>query len=93
MKNEQMLKLTYKTDMPAGDQIDCYLSCNIRNNKGKLKKLYDGLGFSYSSSVCPVLGTSVYKHQAFSDYSISHTREEYTDWNTKSSCGYNSSNN
>ena len=24
--------------MPAGDQIDCYLSCNIRINKGELKK-------------------------------------------------------
>ena len=33
-----MLKLSYKTDMPAGDQIDCYLSCNIRINKGELKK-------------------------------------------------------
>ena len=24
--------------MPAGDQIDCYLSCNVRINKGELKK-------------------------------------------------------
>ena len=23
--------------MPAGDQIDCYLSCNVRKNKGELK--------------------------------------------------------
>ena len=38
MKNEQMLKLRYETDMPAGDQIDCYLSCNVRINKGELKK-------------------------------------------------------
>ena len=37
MKNEQMLKLRYETDMPAGNQIDCYLSCNIRINKGELK--------------------------------------------------------
>ena len=33
-----MLKLRYETDMPAGDQIDCYLSCNVRLNKGELKK-------------------------------------------------------
>ena len=38
MKNEQMLKLSYETDMPAGDQVDCYLSCNVRINKGELKK-------------------------------------------------------
>ena len=38
MKNEHMLKLSYETDMPAGDQIDCYLSCNVRINKGELKK-------------------------------------------------------
>ena len=39
MKNEQMLKLSYETDiMPAGDQIYCYLSCNVRINKGELKK-------------------------------------------------------
>ena len=25
MKNEQMLKLSYETDMPAGDQLYCYL--------------------------------------------------------------------
>ena len=24
--------------MPAGDQIDCYLSCNVRINKGELKQ-------------------------------------------------------
>ena len=24
--------------MPAGDQIDCYLSYNVRINKGELKK-------------------------------------------------------
>ena len=24
--------------MRAGDQIDCYLSCNVRINKGELKK-------------------------------------------------------
>ena len=24
--------------MPAGDQIDCYLSCNVRINKEELKK-------------------------------------------------------
>ena len=28
----------YETDIPAGDQIDCYLSCIIRINKGELKK-------------------------------------------------------
>ena len=33
-----MFKLRYETDMPAGDQIDCYLSCNFRINKGELKK-------------------------------------------------------
>ena len=38
MKNEQMLKLRYETEMPVGDQIDCYLSCNVRINKGELKK-------------------------------------------------------
>ena len=38
MKNEQMLELRYETDMPAGDQIDYYLSCNVRINKGELKK-------------------------------------------------------
>ena len=39
MKNEQMLKLSYETDiMPAGDQIYCYLSFNVRINKGELKK-------------------------------------------------------
>ena len=26
MKNEQMLKSSYETYVPAGDQIDCYLS-------------------------------------------------------------------
>ena len=35
-----MLKLRYETDMPVGDQIDCYLSCNVRINKGELKKKY-----------------------------------------------------
>ena len=24
--------------MPAGDQIDCFLSCNVRINKGEFKK-------------------------------------------------------
>ena len=38
MKDEQMLKLRYETDMPAGDQIDWYLSCNVRISKGELKK-------------------------------------------------------
>ena len=38
MKNEHMLKLRYETDMPAGDQTDCYLSCNVRINKVELKK-------------------------------------------------------
>ena len=38
MKIEQMLELRYETDMPAGDQIDCYLSCNVRINKGEIKK-------------------------------------------------------
>ena len=38
MKSEQMLKLRYETDMPAGDQIVCYLSCNVRINKGELKQ-------------------------------------------------------
>ena len=38
MKNEQMLELRYETDMPVGDQIDCYLSCNVRINKGEKKK-------------------------------------------------------
>ena len=33
-----MLKLRYETDKPAGDQIDCYLSCNVGINKGELKK-------------------------------------------------------
>ena len=41
MKNEQMLKLSYETDMPAGDQIYCYLSCNVRINKKKDKKIYN----------------------------------------------------
>ena len=39
MKNEQMLKLRYETDMPAGDQIDCYLSCNVRIKKRRIKKI------------------------------------------------------
>ena len=38
MKNEQMLKLRYETDMPGGDQIVCYLNCNVRITKGELKK-------------------------------------------------------
>ena len=38
MKNEQMLKLSYETDMPAEDQIYCYLSCNVRITKGEKKK-------------------------------------------------------
>ena len=33
-----MLKLSYETDMPAGEQIYCYLSCNVRRNKGERKK-------------------------------------------------------
>ena len=43
MKNEQMLELSYETDMPVRDQIYCYLSCNVRINKGeftKKKKIY-----------------------------------------------------
>ena len=38
MKNEQMFKLRYETDMPAGHQIVCYLSCNVRITKGEFKK-------------------------------------------------------
>ena len=34
-----MLKLSYETDMPAGDQIYCYLSCSVRRNKGEIKKI------------------------------------------------------
>ena len=34
-----MLKLSYETDMPAGDQIYCYFSCNVRRNKGEIKKI------------------------------------------------------
>ena len=33
-----MLILSDQTDMPAGDQIICYLSCNVRINKGELKQ-------------------------------------------------------
>ena len=33
-----MLNLSYQTDMPAGDQIICYLSWNVSINKGELKK-------------------------------------------------------
>ena len=33
---ENMLRLRYETDMPAGDQI-VYVSCNVSINKGEIK--------------------------------------------------------
>ena len=38
MNNEQMLKLSYETDMPAGDQIYCYLSCSFKRNERETKQ-------------------------------------------------------
>ena len=51
MKNEQMLKLRYETDMPADDQIYCYLSCNVRINKGELKKNKKTVAAFFSASI------------------------------------------
>ena len=57
MKNEQMLKLSFETDIPAGDQIDYHLSCNIRIHKGELEKrkmswTFQVVGVLYSLMQC-----------------------------------------
>ena len=55
MKNEQMLKLSYETDMPAGDQIYCYLSCNVRiNTKKVLQRLIAQKCMHISEFICDI---------------------------------------
>ena len=60
-----MLIISYQTDMPAGDQIICYLSCNVSINKGELKKkkknevMTERLKSIFLSSVTYIMGISI----------------------------------